>query len=366
LLLFATIPIGLLLGFHDNIGQALAPEIGLARPWVLLLLLAIPAAAILLRQWHRVKRTKLMFFASPSLIDRLQPGHSQTRRDIKGWLLALAWSFLLVTWAGPQWGTKVRILQRSGIDVVISIDVSESMLAQDAPTLHPQQTQRRLQLARQKIRALMQMLENERIGIIAFAGKSFVLCPLTNDHNTCASWLESFEPHLIPYDGTALETTIRKAIPMFETSGTNSRAIFLLSDGDDHEKNTLEAAKEAHSKNIRIYTLGFGSPDITIIPASQLPPPAHGESPDERPIQTKLNEKLLEQIAADTKAIYRRAEASHRDVRTLYEHASQHLEKHTQKSERIVIREERFPIFAGIGLFLLILHWGFRERKEKT
>lgn len=363
LLCFALIPVGYVLRVHQQIQDALAPEIGLARPVVLLLLLMIPGIALLLGQWRKSRQVRLHQFVSAHLLHRLTPGHSTIRRRIKGWLLALAWTFLIIAWAGPQWGTQIRILQRRGIDVIIAVDVSESMLAKDAPTTSPNQLQQRLQLARRKVNALMQQMPNERIGIIAFAGKPVILCPLTTDHNTCAFWLQSFEPHLVPYDGTALASTIRKAIPMFATSGQNSKALFLLTDGDDHEKNTKDAATEAHKKGIRIYALGFGSTELHTIPASQLPPPPPGQEPDTRPIETRLNEKLLQDVAALAKGLYRKAEVSHRDIKALFEHARSVLQSRTHQSQRLVLREERFPPFLSIGLVFLLLFGSFSERK---
>ncbi len=363
LLFFALIPVGYVLQLHEQLRDMLAPEISLARPYVALFLFAIPGVALLLVQWHRSRLARLDRFVSHKLVGQLVPGDSPTRRRIKGWFLALAWTFLLMAWAGPQWGTKIRILKRRGIDVIIAVDVSESMLAKDAPTANPNQTQRRLQLARRKVRALMQQMPNERIGVIAFAGKPVILCPLTTDHNTCAFWLDSFEPRLVPYGGTALASTIQKAIPMFATSGQNSKAMFLLTDGDDHEKNTLDAAKAALKKGIRVYSLGFGSTQMTTIPASQLPAPPAGEEPDPRPIQTRLNAKLLKNVASTTKGIYRHAEVSHRDIKALYENARSVLKSRTHRSQRLIIREERFPPFLSIGLVFLLLYGSFRERK---
>ncbi len=363
LLLFALIPVSYILQFHEQLRDTLAPEIGLARPHILLLLFAIPGTALLLLQWRRSRRARMERFVSSTLAERLIPGNSPTRRRIKGWLLALGWTFLLIAWAGPQWGTKIRILKRRGIDVIIAVDVSESMLAKDAPTASPNQMQRRLQLARRKVRALMQQMPNERIGIIAFSGKPVILCPLTTDHNTCAFWLNSFEPRLIPYGGTALASTILKAIPMFATSGQNSKALFVLTDGDDHEKNTKEAAQKARKKGIRIYTLGFGSTKMTTILPSQLPPPGPGQELDTRPIKTRLNLKLLKTISKITKGLAKQAEVSHRDIKTLYEHARSVLRSRAHKSQRLVIREERFPPFLSVGLVFLLLYGSFRERK---
>lgn len=352
------------LDLHTSIASFLAPDITLARPEWLHVLWCIPGLAIWVRQRRKRRIEQLQDVISSHLLHRLSPSLSHTKRRFKGILMGIAWLFFVITLAGPQWGTHVRILKRKGIDLVVAIDLSESMLAQDIPTANLQRKQRRLQLARKKVRILMDMLAGERIGIVAFAGRSVTLCPLTIDHNTCAIWLNSFEPNLITQGGTSLASTIKHTIPMFSTSGSNSRALILLTDGDDHEKNTLKAAKEAQKKGIRIYALGFGSSKMTTISPDQLPAPPKGEPMDPRPIRTRLNEKLLQKVTATTQGLYRKAEVSHRDIRALYEHAKQTLEAQTHKSQRMVFREERFGVFMGMGMLALLFAWGLGERKD--
>jgi len=339
-------------------------DLTFARPWVLHSLWAIPGLAILLGQFRKKRRANLHRFVSARLIHRLTPNVSPERRRFKAFLMAMAWLFLLLAWAGPQWGTHVRLLKRAGIDIVVAIDVSESMLAKDVPTTSPNRKQRRLALARRKVRYLMERLGGDRIGIVAFSGQAHTLCPLTIDYNTCGVWLDSFTPDLLPSGGTALASTIRKSIKMFSTSGHNSRALILITDGDDHEKDTLKAAKEAKKKGIHVYTLGIGSTKMVTIDPSDLPPPPKGEEQDPRPIKTKLNAGLLKKIASNTHAVYRHAEVSHRDIRTIFEHAKQKLQARTHSSKRKIFREERFPIFAALGFFFLLLEFGFGQRRK--
>lgn len=362
-LLLAMAPISYLLGFHESIVTELAPEITLARPEWINLLWAIPGIALLTQQRQQARLQKLQDAFAAHLLPKMTPSVSPGRRRLKGILLALAWCMLVLTLAGPQWGLQVRILQRKGIDIVVAIDLSESMLAKDV-TNASGRMMRRLRLARKKVQVLMESLKGERIGIIAFAGKPITLCPLTIDHNTCAIWLNSFAPSLIAQGGTALASTIKHSIPMFSTSGANSRALFILTDGDDHEKNTKKAAKEAKQKGIRIYTLGFGSTKMTVIQPNQLPPPPKGEPVDPRPIRTRLNEKLLKAISAQTLGIYKKATISHLDIRGIVEHARQTLRAQTNKSQKVEFREERFGVFMGIGMILLLFHWGIGERKK--
>jgi len=364
LLCLAMVGVSYALGFDEAVIAFLAPDVSLARPAMLHWLWAVPGLALLLAQRRRLAQQKLHGLIAPHLAAHLTPSLSHGKRRFKPILLATAWLMFLLTWAGPQWGTQVRILQRKGIDIIVAIDLSESMLAKDIKTTSG--TMRRLALARKKVRILMDMLAGERVGIIAFAGQSITLCPLTIDHNTCAIWLGSFEPNLITQGGTALASSIKHAIPMFATSGANSRALILLTDGDDHEKNTKKAAAAAKKKGIRVYALGFGSPTLTTIPPSQLPPPPKGEPADPRPIKTKLNEALLQQIAATTKGQYQKATVSHRDIRALVDHARQTLRAQTHKSQRVVFREERFALFMGIGMLLLLFQWGIGERKSHS
>ncbi|MBK05064.1 MAG: hypothetical protein CL920_36895 [Deltaproteobacteria bacterium] len=363
-LLLAMTPVSYLLELHGQAAQSLAPDITFERDWVLSLLWLVPGIAILISQYRQLQIKKLYSIISPRLAPQLASNKSPERRRFKGFLLTLAWLFLFVGLAGPQWGTHVRILKRKGIDVVVAVDVSESMLAKDMPTALRGRMQRRLALARKKVRYLMELLAGERIGILAFAGQPVMLCPLSTDYNTCAVWLDSFSPRLIPYGGTALASTIKRAIPMFSTSGYNSRALIMITDGDDHEKDTLKAAEAAKKKGIRVYTLGLGSDKTVTIPASQLPPPLPGEPKDTRSIITRLNKKLLQKISKKTSAIYRQAEVTHRDIRALYQHAKQSLQAKTHKAQRQILRESRFSFFVSIGLILLLFEFAFRERRE--
>ncbi len=363
LILLAMAPVSYVLDLHHTVAEFFGNEAGFARPWVLVLLWLIPGVAILLAQKQRYDRRRLESFVSLSLVPKLVPSESLQRRKLKGIFLSLAWFFFVLAAAGPQWGTRVRILQRKGIDVVVAVDVSESMLAKDMPTAHHNKFQRRLTLARKKVRYLMELLAGERIGILAFSGQPVMLCPLTIDYNTCAIWLDSFKPDLIPYGGTAIASTIRKAIPMFATSGQNSRALILITDGDDHEKDTIAAAKEAKKKGIRIYTLGIGSTKWTTITPDQLPPPPPGQMKDFRKIRTRLNKELLQKLSRITHGIYRQAEVSHRDIRAIYQHAKKMLKAHSHQSKRQVFREERFSFFLFLGLFFLLLEFALSERK---
>lgn len=361
LLCLAMVGVSYTLGLEEQVIAFLAPDVSLARPALLHWLWAVPGAALLLSQRRKLAEQQLHKLIAPHLAARMTPSISRGKRRLKLFLLSAAWVMLLLTWAGPQWGTQVRILQRKGIDIVVAIDLSESMLAKDVAAANG--TMRRLALARKKVRVLMDMLAGERVGIIAFAGRPVTLCPLTIDHNTCAIWLNSFEPSLITQGGTALASSIKHAIPMFSTSGANSRALILLTDGDDHEKNTKKAADEAKKKGIRIYALGFGSTKMTTILPSQLPPPPKDKAADPRPIKTRLNAKLLQEIATTTLGQYQQATVSHRDIRGLVDHARQTLRAQTHKSQRVVFREERFAIFMGIGMLLLLFQWGIGERK---
>ena len=357
-------PLSWALELHLSLTRLLEPSIGFARPWLLSLLWLLPAGGIFLSQARRARLQRLRSLAAPKTLSRLLDRYQPRRVLLKGWLLGAAFASLLIAWAGPQWGIQIRILQRKGIDVVVAIDISESMLARDIPSADGRRKEQRMRLAQRKIRYLMDALGGERIGLIAFSGKPVRLCPLTIDYNTCAIWLEEFDSRLIPYGGTALASTIQMAIPMFETSGMNSRALFLITDGDDHEKNTLDAVKAAKAKGIRIYTLGVGSTQETTLDPKDLPPPPQGQAPDPRPIVTKLNEPLLKEIAKESGGLYRHAEATQRDIRQLFEHATKQLEARTQKSKRQIFREERFPIFAGLGLLLLLIQISLRERRD--
>jgi Ca-activated chloride channel family protein len=267
----------------------------------------------------------------------------------KLWLKSLLFlSFLLISVGllEPKWGFHWEEVKREGVDVIVAIDVSKSMLAED---LKPN----RLEQAKRKVIDLMGLLQGDRIGLIAFAGTSFLQCPLTLDYGAFRMFLDLLGPELIPQSGTAIDEAIYQAIDAFEASGKKSRAMILITDGEEHSGTYVEAAKKAAEKGIKIFAIGFGSQEGHPIPDPQNNG-RHMRDSSGNIVISKLNETILQQIALETKGAYVRALTSDQDLKKIYLGEIQGMEKNELQSTRRKRYENRFQYFLLLGFILLL------------
>ena len=263
-------------------------------------------------------------------------------------LLVMAIALLSISFSllNPKWGFHWEEIQRKGVDVMVAVDVSQSMMAKDSEP-------NRLINAKRKILDLLSLIEGDRIGLIAFAGTSYLQCPLTLDYGAFQIFLDLLDTDLIPQQGTAIDQAIFMAMDAFRNSGQKSRALILITDGEEHSGEYLEAAKQASEMGIRIYTLGFGSPQGHPIPS----PNGRGNLRDSQGniVISRLNEEILQQIALETGGAYVRAQTGDSDLRQIYEgQILKKLEAQNLKSSRQRRYEPRFQWFLLLG-FLLIL-----------
>jgi Ca-activated chloride channel homolog len=261
-------------------------------------------------------------------------------------ILALFFSSLALM--EPKWGFHWEEIQRKGVDLMIAVDVSKSMLAQD---LSPS----RLVGAKRKILDLLELIEGDRIGLIAFAGTSYLQCPLTLDYGAFRMFLELLDTDLIPQQGTALDDAIRLSMDSFSEESRKSRALIIITDGEEHSGAYLEAAREAAKNGIRIYTLGMGS-----VQGHPIPDPANqGRNLKDAKggiVISRLNEKILQEIALETQGVYVRAQTSDDDLKKIYiDEIRTQVESRNLKSTRQKRFESRFQIFLALALLFLVL-----------
>jgi Ca-activated chloride channel family protein len=278
------------------------------------------------------------------------------RRRVKAFLSLLAMAFGIVALTQPQWGYHWEEIKRLGVDIIVAIDVSESMLAEDVKPS-------RLERAKREVFDLIEMLEGDRIGLIVFAGTSFVQCPLTLDYGACKMFLDYIDTDLIPVPGTALADAIRTATASFSKRERKSKALILITDGEDHEGEPIEAAKEAKQEGIKIFPIGVGRKEGVPIP---LRGGSGGFKKDRQGdmVITHLDETTLQKIALETGGSYVSSVTGDMDLDKIYkEGIKQRIEQKQLKSTRKRRWEQRFQWFILCALLFIGLEFFVSERK---
>jgi Ca-activated chloride channel family protein len=323
--------------------------------WAFLLIPALTAIFIWMMIW---KKKALQRFGEWSIVHRLLPGLSGGRVIAKFILLMIGYGFLIVGIANPQIGSKLVEGERKGIDIIIALDVSNSMLAED---IKPS----RLEMSKQAISKLVDNLGNDRIGIVIFAGNAYTQLPITTDYAAAKMFLSNIDTKIVPTQGTAIGEAIELAMDAFDDE-THSRAIIIITDGENHEDDALQAAKDASEKGIIVYTVGMGLPEGAPIPEYNKYNQMIGYKKDRdgSTVVTKLDEAMLQQIASAGKGVYVRANNSQSGLKTILEEISK-LEKTKFESKMFSDYEDRFQYFIAVSLFFLLLELFIFERKSK-
>lgn len=235
----------------------------------------------------RKRKKQLAKFGEPALLKQLMPDLSSARREVKFWLMISVIALLAVMLARPQMGTKISQEQRQGIEVVIALDISNSMKATDViPS--------RLDKSKMLIENLVDNFTNDKVGLIVFAGDAFVQLPITSDYVSAKMFLQNIDPSLIAVQGTNLAEAIELSSRSFTKQDKIGRAIIVITDGEDHEGGAEKAAKEAKKNGMRVFVLGVGSPK-----GSPIPDGNGGYMKDNtgREVMSALNEQMCKQIA---------------------------------------------------------------------
>ena len=317
--------------------------------WLLLLVPLIPALyalALALRK-RRIRR-----FGDPKMVALLMPHYSRAKGWVRIILFTLAFFFFVIGLSRPQIGAKLSERQTKGAEIMICLDVSNSMLAQDY-------TPCRLERAKLAISSLVDKLHDDRIGLIIFAGSSFVLLPVTTDYVSAKMFLSSIDVGSVPVQGTAIGDAIHTAMKSFSAQSEKSRVIILISDGENHEDDAVAAAKEAAQAGIRIYTVGVGS-------AAGQPIPVDGEllrDKDGNIVVTHLDEKTLRQIAEAGGGAYIQAGNEEFGLNPIINDIRA-MEGELFSSVVFEEYDEQYMYFFAIALILLVIEMLVGERKN--
>ena len=318
----------------------------------LLLLLPLLVAFYLFSNYRR--RKAIRKFGDPVLMAQLMPDVSKYRPDVKFWLVFTAIGLFAVLLARPQFGSKLEIVKRKVVEVMIALDISNSMLAQD---VQPS----RLEKAKRLISKLVDGMENDKVGMIVFAGDAFTQLPITSDYISAKMFLESINPSLISKQGTAIGAAISLAARSFTPQEGVGRAIVVITDGENHEGGAVEAAKEAAKKGIQVNVLGVGLPDGA-------PIPIEGSNDFRRDregnvIVTRLNEAMCQEIAKVGNGIYVRVDNSNSAQKAINQEINK-MAKSDVESKVYTEYNEQFQVIAWMILLLLLVEMLILDRKN--
>ncbi len=327
-----------------------------ALPAVLWLLLLVPLLAVFLVWAWRKKERLIAQFVQSRLLAQLTVGVSKTRQKVRLTLLVSAVAFAVLALARPQWGFSWEEVSQKGLDIVVAIDTSRSMLAADIPP-------NRLERAKLAALDLMKLAKNDRLGLVAFAGSSFLQCPLTLDDEAFRQGVAALDVNIIPQGGTAIAETIQTALAAFK-EGDNHKILVLLTDGEDHEEGAVEAAKAASAKGLRIFTIGIGSAEGELIRVRDEKGKLDFLKDESgNVVKSKLNETLLQQIAGAAGGFYLNLRGAN-TAELLYERGLAPLPKSEFNAKLVQRHHERFYWPLGIAIVLLIVEMFLPERQK--
>ena len=297
----------------------------------------------------RRRRKALSSFVGAPLQATLAPGYSWRRHLAKGLLRSIAVAALFVALASPRFGSQLVKVERQGIDVVIALDTSLSMLAED---MRPN----RLERAKQEITDVIAGLDGDRVGVVAFAGEAIALCPLTVDYAAALMLVRSVDVYTISEPGSAIAEALKTATALFDGSQAGDRAIILVTDGENTEGDAVEAARAAAEGGIHVYAIGMGSPKGELIPEHGADGSITGYKKDARgeTVLTRLDEKTLEAVASASGGRYLPATTEGLEIKVLYDEISG-MQKKLIKGEFIERKKERFWIPLALALACLLL-----------
>lgn len=309
--------------------------------------------------WVMRRRRGLMErFVDKRLLAGVAPSMSTALKAARMMFVAAAVCLALIALARPQWGFVWEEVKRSGIDMLIAIDVSKSMLAAD---VRPN----RLERTKFAVKDLVKKLNGDRVGLVAFAGTAFLQCPLTIDYNGFLLSLDDLTTATIPRGGTSISSAIREALTVFKGPDTKYKVLVIITDGEDFEGDAARAAQDAADMGIKIYCIGVGTTDGEIIPAAGRGGEG-GYLTDRggRVVKTKLNEDILKKIAISTGGSYVRATQSEFGLVLLYDKSISRLEKRDIEAKMRKHYQERYQYFLALAVILLFLEPLIPERRR--
>lgn len=327
-----------------------------AHPELLYLLIVIPLLIVFFVVMIGKKKKAIAEFGNPELLMPLMPLLSFKRGTWKFVLLVLALAFVILGVAGPQFGSKLQQVKKNGVELIIALDVSNSMLAQD---IKPS----RLEKAKMAISRMVEKLSNDKVGLIVFAGDAYVQLPITTDYSSAKLFLSNITTDIVPVQGTAIGAAIDLAAKSFTPETETSKAIIVITDGENHQDDAVAAARQAHEKGIVIHTIGMGLDKGAPIPEKGHPGQFMKDGSGNVVI-SKLDEETLREIAKAGEGLYVRASNADVGLTQLLDEVNR-MEK-TLLEERVYSDyAEKYQYFLLVGLFFIFVEFMILGRKNK-
>ena len=324
-----------------------------AQAQYLLFLILVPFFFIIQAVVLKIRKRRIRKFGDEALVSRLMPSYSEGKTWIRLLLFSLGFIFFIIGLSRPQIGARLKEHETKGAEIMIVLDVSNSMLAEDY-------SPNRLERAKLAISRLVDKLRDERIGLIVFAGNSFVQLPITTDYVSAKMFLNSISTESVPVQGTAMGEAIGTAMKSFSLQSEKSRAVIVITDGENHEDDPVEAARQAAELGVRVFTIGVGSPEGKPIPfEGELLKDKNGEI-----VVTRLDESILKDVADAGNGLYVRAGTSEFGLNPVI---AEIKKMEDEKYSSVVFEEydEQFMNFFAIALIFFVLEMLVGDRKPK-
>ena len=325
-----------------------------AEPKYLMLLLLIPVFFVIQALVLKFRAKRIRRFGDQALVEKLMPSYSKAKVWLRLSLFSIAFMFFILGISRPQMGAILKEHKTRGAEVMVVLDVSNSMLAQDY-------SPNRLERAKLAISRMVDKLRDDRIGLIVFAGNSFVQLPITTDYVSAKMFLSSISTESVPIQGTAMGEAISTALRSFSAQSDKSRAIIVITDGENHEDDPVAAARQAAELGVRVFTIGVGSPQGTMIPMGD---GQYLEDREGNPVVTRLDEKVLQEVAEAGKGLYVHAGNREFGLDPVIEEISR---MDDEEYNSIVFEEydELYMYFLAVAFFFLVLEMLIGDRRSK-
>lgn len=329
-----------------------------SNPEFLYLLLIIPALLVVYVLSYFNRKRRIATFGNIEIVKQLMPGVSFRRGWIKFSIALFVTAVIILGIAGPQFGSRLTEVNRKGIELIIALDVSNSMMAQD---IRPN----RLERAKMAITQLVDRLTNDRIGLIVFAGDAYVQLPVTSDYVSAKMFLSSINPGIVPKQGTAIGAAINLAASSFSPQEKTKKVLIIISDGENHEDNPVDMASVAAQKGIIIHTIGIGSPQGAPVPVASVRANSDFlKDKDGQVVVTRLNEEALSEISAAGGGKYVRATNTQLGLLPLFDDINR-MERAEFKEKVYADFDDQFQYLFALALIVIIIDFFILERKNR-